>query len=227
MKLSIISVDYQNDFCAAGGRYYKERPCHAFIQNEFIPFLKEHDIKLAEIVCDYRLPRPNETEEWCVPGEWGFLSAIDSAVKLPNIWVKGMHSPEWVRGNGCDSLKKPGIPYQDSEAFNNWLISTIGTPENAGMVVLIGLTLDVCVLCTAQQLSFRGYDVRVLKEGSDIYDLEDVAILTKNNIDYKDVLFSTSHREFARLINWNELKPMLEITSDWIESMRCNTVLRK
>jgi nicotinamidase-related amidase len=37
------------------------------------------------------------------------------------------------------------------------------------MVVLIGLTLDCCVLCTAQEFLFRGYDVRVLKEGVDTY----------------------------------------------------------
>jgi nicotinamidase-related amidase len=203
-KFNIISVDYQNDFCSAKGKYYKERPCHSFIQTEFIPFLKKHNLKIAEIVCDYRLPRPNETEQWCVPGEWGYSSMIDPAVKLPNIWIKSMHSPEWIRENGGNPLKKAGHPYQDPEAFNHWLRSTIGSPENAGLVVLIGLTLDVCVLCTAQQLSFRGYDVRILNEGSDIYDLDDVAILTKN------ILFSTSHREFSRLITWEKFQVIIK-----------------
>lgn len=205
MAISIISVDYQNDFCTEGGKFYKPRPCHLFIQDVFVPFLIDHNIKIGEILCDYRLPRPTELEEWCVPGTWGFLSAIDAKVKLPNVWIKGMHSPEWIRKDG-------GLPYQDPGAFNCWLQSTIGTPIQAGVVILLGLTLDVCVLCVAQQLSFRGYDVRILKEASDIYDLDDVAELTEAGIDYKEILFKTSHREFAKLISWSTVK--LKLLSD-------------
>lgn len=206
MKYSIISVDYQNDFCSPSGRYFKDRPCHAFIEKTLVPFLAENGIKLFEMVCDYRLPRPNETEQWCVPGEWGYLSVIDAAVKHSNVWVKGMHSPEWVRDGGGDATATPGYPYQNPAAFDQWLHDTIGSPDQTGMVVLIGLTLEVCVLSTAQQLSFRGYDVHILKEASDIYDLADVEALTKNHIDYKEILFKTSHREFAKLIAWNTLK---------------------
>jgi hypothetical protein len=32
--MKFISVDYQGDFAANGGRWYKERPCESFITNE-------------------------------------------------------------------------------------------------------------------------------------------------------------------------------------------------
>lgn len=206
MKFSIISVDYQNDFCTKGGKYYLERPCQTFIEQVFVPCLKRKGIKIAEIVCDYRLPRPHETEAWCVPGEWGFLSAIDASVKLPNVWVKGQHSPEWVREHGGDASKKPGLPYQDPAAFTTWLKNTIGSPKEAGDVILIGLTLDCCVLQTAQQLHFRGYNVSILKEGSDIYDVNLVAQWLKNAADYKDILFNTTHWTCALPMTWEAFK---------------------
>lgn len=206
MKYTIISVDYQNDFCSEKGKYYRDRPCHSFIQNEFIPFLKENNIKLAEILCDYRLPRAHETESWCVPGEWGYQSAIDEAVKLPDVWIKSMDSPEWIRENSGDPTKKPGLPYQNPYALDQWLKNTIGNPEEAGEIILIGLTFECCVLNTAIQLHNRNYKVKILKEGTDIFDLSVVAEYIKSGRDYKDFLFSTSHREYAKSIQWSELK---------------------
>lgn len=121
-----------------------------------------------------------------------------------------MHSPEWIRKNGGQPNTITDKPYPDPEAFNAWLLSMIGTPENAGIVILISRTLEVCILSTAQQLSFRGYDVYVLKEASNIYDLADVSSLIRYNIDYKDILFNTSHREFVKLINWGKFKVIIE-----------------
>lgn len=85
MKFSIISVDYQNDFCTPGGKYYQDRPCHSFIEKEFIPFLKENKLKLAVIICDYRHPGPKETEICCVPGEWGYLFVRHGRKITPNL----------------------------------------------------------------------------------------------------------------------------------------------
>ncbi len=213
MKYSIISIDYQYDFCKPKGRWYKRRPCHAFIENEFIPFLIENDIKIAEIISDYRLPRPNETESYCVPGSFGYQSAIDPSVKMNNIWIKAMNSPEWVRENGGDPSKPAGVPYQDPAAFSKWLLSTIGTPEQAGEVILIGLTLDCCVLCTAQQLYFRDYKVKVLKEATDVSTPDKVGKLLPPDVDCKDVLFSTSHGMWAKPITWKKLEPELKKSS--------------
>lgn len=206
MKFSIISVDYQNDFCTKNGKYYLDRPCHAFIETQLVPFLKNNNIKIAEILCDFRSPRPQEKEECCIPGEWGYLSAIDDSIKLQEIWNKSTHSPDWVRENGGVANKKPGVPYQDPKGFTEWLERTIGSPEKAGEIILFGLTLECCVLNTAIQLHNRNYQVKILKEGTDIFDLSVCNGYFANNINYKDFLFATSHREYSNPIEWEELK---------------------
>lgn len=45
----------------------------------------------------------------------------------------------------------------------------IGPPDPENEVILIGLVLDCCVMCTGQELSFRGYSVRYLVEGVDCF----------------------------------------------------------
>lgn len=212
MKYSIISIDLQNDFYSPKGKWFNNRPCQEFIKNELIPFLKINDIKIAEIISDYRLPRPNEYEDYCIPGEWGYLSVIDESVKAGKIWIKAMNSPEWIREHGGEVQKKPGTPYQDPTAFSKWLKETIGDPEQSGEVVLVGLTMDCCVLCTAQQLYFRGYKVRILKEGTDVYSVETMNSLLPH-LDYKDVLFSSTHSMWSKMIIWNELKEELKKTT--------------
>jgi nicotinamidase-related amidase len=76
-----------------------------------------------------------------------------------------MNSPVWVRKGIGNAMEGPGQPYQDPAGFDEWLRATVGT--DASTVVLAGLSLDACILCTAQELTFRGYDVRVLKEATD------------------------------------------------------------
>lgn len=214
MKYSFISIDYQNDFCLPGGIFYKDRPCQVFINSEFIPYIKKNNIKIAEIISDYRLPRPSEEKSYCIPGKWGYNSAIDETVRVGEVWIKSMNSPEWIRENGGDPTKEPGKPYPNPEAFDQWLKSTIGTPDESGEVVLIGLTLDCCVLCVAQQLYFRGYKVRILKEGTDIYSIESLSELLAPYVDYKDILFNSTHGMWSKLIDWNELRSELEKNSN-------------
>jgi nicotinamidase-related amidase len=78
-----------------------------------------------------------------------------------------MNSPIWVRKNIGDPKREPGIPYQDPGSFDKWLLSTLGGKKDVKRVILFGLTLDACILCTAQELTFRGYEVEVIYEGTD------------------------------------------------------------
>jgi len=166
--IKIVSIDFQKDFSAEGGVCYKPRPSVSFIKNTLAPFLNSKGIKIAEIISDYRQPRPGDRGNCCHPGEWGYESEIPKDIKDKKIWIKCMNSPIWVRKNGGVSSKKPGLPYQDPKRFEKWLNSVVGKPEKT-KIVLIGLTLDCCVLCTAQELNFRGYDVRILAEATDPY----------------------------------------------------------
>lgn len=168
-RVKIVSVDFQKDFSAAGGRCYRARPCVDFIKGVLVPYLREHSLSVAEIVSDYRLPRPGDQFECCVPGKEGYESEIPGDVKHPKVWIKCMNSPVWVRESGGVADKPAGIPYPDPAAFTEWLRATVGAPQDTREIVLIGLTLDCCVLCTAQELSFRGYQVRFLVEAVDTY----------------------------------------------------------
>jgi len=180
-KISILCVDFQNDFCDMDGRWYKERDCHNFIKDTLPCFLrkynlnksKEQQIKIAVINSDYRLPRPSENEEYCVPGTKGYQSGLPNDVTYSvKPWIKCMNSPLWVRENAGDPSKPAGKPYIDGHAFNNWLSSTIGFPSKNHKVFLIGVTLDCCVLATAMELYHLGYahNVQFLFEGVDSYE---------------------------------------------------------
>lgn len=103
--MKFIAVDYQGDFAERGGRWYQERPCEAFIRDIFIPFCKDHQITISEIVSDYRLPRPSETLAYCVPGTKGYASLLPEKIKSGNVWIKCMNSPVWIRENAGEVNK--------------------------------------------------------------------------------------------------------------------------
>lgn len=168
-QIKIISIDFQKDFSAEGGICYKLRPSVDFVKSTLVPWMNAHSMKIAEIISDYRQPRPGDRGDCCHPGEEGYESEIPYDVKEKKIWIKCMNSPTWIRENGGKANKNPGIPYQDPKKFDAWLSSVIGKPEEVEMVILIGLTLDCCVLCTSQELNFRGYNVRILAEATDTY----------------------------------------------------------
>ncbi|MCA9353623.1 isochorismatase family protein [Candidatus Nomurabacteria bacterium] len=180
--IKIISIDLQKDFTDPQGRAFRDRPSVSFIKNELVPFLREKDIKIYEIISDYRQPRQGDTGDLCYPGTFGYESEIPDDVKDANIWVKSMNSPEWIRKGRGDKDAVPELPYPDPESFTKWLIETVGTPVEKNKIVLIGLTLDCCVLSTAQDLTFRGYDVYVLSEAVDVYsgNQEEKEYLLKN-----------------------------------------------
>ena len=60
---------------------------------------------------------------------------------------------------------------------------------------MVGLTLDCCVLCTAQEFNFRGYKVKILKEAVDAYSGEQ---------NEKETLCKTPVENWADVINWEE-----------------------
>ena len=199
MKTKIISIDFQKDFTAEGGVCYKSRPSVDFVKNTLVPFLEKKNLKIAEIISDYRQPRPGDRGDCCRPDEWGYESEIPESVKEKNIWLKCMNSPIWVRDNIGDPTKQPGLPYQDPKKFSEWIEKVIGKPEDTE-VVFIGLTLDCCVLCTAQEFNFRGYQVKILKEAVDTYSGEQ---------NEKEALCKSPVENWADVISWEELQPLL------------------
>ncbi len=197
-KLALLSVDLQKDFSAPGGKHYHPHSNVAFIKQILLPHLAKKGIKIAEIVSDYRQPRPGDRDESCVPDSVGYESEIPLASKQNPVWVKCMNSPIWVRQGAGNPDAKPGLPYQDTVAFSKWLESTIGKPEDVEAVILMGLTIDCCVLCTAQELTFRGYEVNVLAEAVDVY--------SGDPAEKQAVLASPILKNWAKVISWDTLK---------------------
>lgn len=200
MQTRIISVDLQKDFSAKGGKEFRLRPSVGFIRNTLIPFLRKRNIKIAEIVSDYRQPRPGDRGDCCHPGEDGYVSEIPDDIKLKNVWIKSMNSPIWARENIGVANKKTGLPYQDPEAFIKWLYSTVGKPEEVE-IILIGLTIDCCVFCTAQELKWQAYNVKILKEGVDTY--------SGDQKEKEMILNNIPLTNWATVISWSELKKKL------------------
>jgi len=61
--IKIISVDLQKEFSAKSGKHYRSHSNVDFIKNILVPFLRENNIKIAEIVSDYRQPRPGDLDK--------------------------------------------------------------------------------------------------------------------------------------------------------------------
>jgi len=196
-KIKIIAVDLQKDFTSKGGICYNPRKSVKFVKEIFIPFLRKNNIKVAEIVSDYRQPRPGDRGNLCHPGKKGYESEIPNDVKLKNIWIKCMNSPIWTRKNIGLANKKPGLPYENPKAFDKWLNKVIGKPEIGMEVVLIGLTVDCCVLCMAQELSWRGYKIKILEEAVDTY--------SGSSQEKKQILSNPPLTNWAKSISWKTL----------------------
>lgn len=195
MKYKIVSVDFQKDFTDKGGLCYKPRSAVSFVKYTLIPFLKKKNIRVAEIISDYRQPRLGDRGDCCHPGEWGYESEIPEVVKEKKVWIKCMNSPIWIRDNIGNPNKKPGLPYQDAKKFDKW-VKNIGKPGET-TIVLIGLTLDCCVLCAAQEFNFRGFDVKILKEAVDVYS---------GNIKDKGKLLISPIKNWSGMICWSDFK---------------------
>lgn len=194
-QYSLIAVDLQNDFSTKGGKFYTPKPSISFLQEKLFPFIKQENIKINEIVSDYRQPRPGDRGDCCHPGGWGYESIVPKEL-VKSTWVKCMNSPVWVRENIGKSDKKPGLPYPDSDSFGKWLKENVGSFELV-IPVVFGLTIDCCVLSTLQELSWRGYYPLVIKEGVDH---------SSGKIEDKDRVLESPIPNWADVIVWNELK---------------------
>jgi len=202
MKYKFVSVDFQNDFTSPGGKSYKDRPSVGFVKDTLVPFLCERKQKVAEIISDYRQPRIGDRGDLCHPGEWGYESQIPIDIKEDRVWVKCMNSPVWTREHIGDPEGIPGLPFQDPAAFDDWISSTVGKYDELDLVILIGLTVDCCVFCTAQELGFRGFKVVVLEEAVDT---------NSNDPAEKDlVLHNRPLKNWAKPITWEELNKIIE-----------------
>jgi nicotinamidase-related amidase len=200
MNIKIVSIDFQNDFTAINGKCFELRPSVKFIKNIFIPYLFKKDIKIAEIISDYRGLKLSNNDYCCVPGSWGYKSEIPEEVRRGSVWIKCMNSPVWIKKNIGNSAKQSGAPYSNHKKFNEWVKKTIGMPKDV-IIVLIGLTLDCCVLCAAQEFNFLGYDVKILEEGTDVYSG------VKSD---KEFLFKSTINNWASPITWEKLKEILD-----------------
>lgn len=161
----VLFIDLQYDFTREGGACYAPRSSPAFVRDILLPFMENEGAYYARIISDYRQPRPGDPRDCCKPGEWGSTSEVPEGSHCLGTWTKCMNSPLWTREGIGDPEAVPGVPRQDPKAFDEWLAGSIGPPPRT--VVLAGLTLDACVLCIAQELTFRGYDVSTLYEGTD------------------------------------------------------------
>ena len=198
---NIISVDFQKEFASPEGQWFNPGKSVDFIKTTLVPYCREHGLKIYEIISDYRQSRPGDAGDGCHPGTPGYESEIPADIKAGDPWIKCMNSPIWVRDNIGISHLQPGLPYQEPERFTKWLNSTIGLPEIAGDVILVGLTIDWCVFCTAQELRWRGYEVKILEEGTDAVDGDEA---------YKVQLLTRSPLlNWASVIKWEELKKLL------------------
>lgn len=200
-RISIVSIDFQNEFTAKGGVCYKPRESTLFVKEKLVPLLRKSEIKIAEIISDYRQPRPGDRGDCNHPGTWGYESEIPKDMRFTDQWIKCMNSPIWTRKNIGEESKKPGLPYQDPTSFQKWLLKTIGSPSKAGKIILIGLTLDCCVLSTAQELNWRAYDVYVLSEAVDTY--------SGSKKEKKYLLKNPPLTNWAEPISFRELRPLL------------------
>ena len=72
LPYKFLSVDLQKDFTREDGIHFKHRPSVMFIEKTLLPFLQENHIKVAEIISDYRQPRPGRKDDFCKPGTKGY-----------------------------------------------------------------------------------------------------------------------------------------------------------
>ncbi len=191
----IISVDMQNDFASEGGVHYNpRRQSVQVVTNSLIPMLLERKIQIGEIISDYRQPRTGDKGDCCHPGTWGYESIIPNEL-VHFRHIKCMNSPFFTRHGIGDKKVEPGLPLADTEDLYHWLRICAGPPGEK-KIILFGLTLDCCVLSTAQAIRWGGYEVRILMPATDTTD----AIQGDKEIVMSTVLKNWAHSYVGRRI---------------------------
>lgn len=194
MKYEFIAVDIQNEFAMEGGKFYTPKPSVSFLKKILLPFFKKNNIKINEIVSDYRQPRPGDSGDGCHPGERGYESLMPDDLRK-SLWVKCMNSPIWIRENIGKEDAMPGSPYPDSKAFEEWVNKNIGKPDEV-ILVIFGLTVDCCVMCVVQELRWRGYAPIIIKEAVDHASGKDE--------DKNIILEKSALRWWAKTMDWED-----------------------
>ncbi len=201
-NIEFISIDFQKDFTDENGIWFNKGSSVPFIKEILIPYFRDKNIIINEIISDYRLPRLGRKGNGCNPDDFGYESEIPSDIKNNKTWIKCMHNPIWTRKNIGKKGTKPGVPYQDPKGFNKWLNKNIGKPSIDKKVILFGETMECCVLATAQELYFRGYDVKLIYEATDPMN---------ERIEYKDfIALNSTLKIYAEVMKFQDLKDMIE-----------------
>ena len=197
MDFELISVDFQYDFAGEEGINFNKGSSVDFIKNTLIQFLKSGGLQVSEIISDYRLPRGKSKNESCVPGTKGFDSLIPQELRKGRPWIKCMHNPIWTRKNIGVENAKLGDVYQGPNAFDLWISQQIEHKK----IVLFGLTADCCILQTASEFYFRGYDVYVIYEATDPMN---------ERLNHKDeIMYHSTLSIYAKTIHFDEFKNMV------------------
>ena len=196
MRYEFIAVDIQNEFATEGGKFYSLKPSIKFLNETLFPYFKKNNIKINEIVSDYRQPRPGDAGDGCYPCEWGYQSLIPDDLRK-SLWTKCMNSPIWIRENIGEKDKKPGLPYPDSNSFGKWIDENIGKP-NEVRPIIFGLTIDCCILSVVQEFRWRGFQPIIIKEAVDHASGEEE--------DKKAVLEKTAIKWWAEVVSWDEFR---------------------
>jgi nicotinamidase-related amidase len=111
-----------------------------------------------------------------------------------------MNSPLWIRKNIGNKNKRPGLPFQDSNKFNKWVSKYIGNPIET-TPVLMGLTIDCCVLSTSQEFSWRGFYPLILEEAVDH---------ATGKTEDKERILKSPVPNWAEVIKWKELRTRMD-----------------
>ena len=197
IDFDLICVDFQRDFADESGINFNKGKSVDFIKNTLIPMLIDKNIKVSEIISDYRLPRGKSKNESCVPGTFGFESLLPKKIRKGEPWIKCMHNPLWTRNNIGRVGTKLGEPYQDHSAFDAWIHEHLTNKR----VVLFGLTTECCVLQVASELYFRGFEVYCIYEATDPMN---------ERLKYKDeIMDHSTFTLYAKTIHFNEFLQMI------------------
>lgn len=206
MSIAFLAVDCQKAWLDPKGENFNPGDAVPFIKDTLLPFFEKYGFKTSEIISDYRMPRRHGDASSCVPGTLNFESVIPrGCIGKPGRWVKRSHGPTWTSIGAGDKDAVPGLPYEDPETFNKWLLDHIGPPGKS-QIVLFGLTMDVCVQAVLQALYWRGYG----NEGNRIQVLYPATCPMRNPKDegYKE--FLKEHLStFGDFISFEKLKELL------------------
>lgn len=197
IDFDLICVDFQRDFADENGINSNKGKSVEFIKNTLFPTLIDKNIKVSEIISDYRLPRGKSKNESCVPGTFGYESLLPKELRKGKPWIKCMHNPLWTRNSIGIASAALGKPYQDPLAFDAWIDEHLANKR----VVLFGLTTECCVLQVASELYFRGFDVYCIYEATDPMN---------ERLKYKDEIINHStFALYAKTIHFNEFLQMI------------------